>query len=307
MDDTILKAQFRSMMRIYGFALVALVAGGVLIHYAIVSDIGGEGIPADTRARLESVLWALYSLYLSVCILTAYMLTRHMMSSSRQIFDVHKRFMANVSHELLSPLAQLKTDLESGIRSGVSGQDVVTLLEKNRNNAEHVSRVVQYFLLLSDFSTPNAHASQNPVSLEEVIRTVEGFSKEPLKRKNVLLECVTTAQDPTLKGNPVSLQKLVLNLVHNAAVHSPEGGVITVTLAEKDNRLLLSVKDTGLGIPQADIPHIFEPFYRGSHSTHEGSGLGLAIVRAVAKEHAAEVQVESTEGAGATFFVAFKK
>jgi two-component system phosphate regulon sensor histidine kinase PhoR len=110
-------------------------------------------------------------------------------------------------------------------------------------------------------------------------------------------------------GNVTALEEMILNIVKNAITYTAKGGSIEVSLKHNFDEVLLSVRDTGLGIPPNDLPHIFEPFFKASNSVEkkEGVGLGLAIVREIAHMHRAHVDVKSKVGRGTTFSVHFRK
>lgn len=110
-------------------------------------------------------------------------------------------------------------------------------------------------------------------------------------------------------GNVTALEEMILNIIKNAITYTPRGGVIEVGIKHTFDEVLLSVRDSGLGIPADDLPHIFEPFFRASNTLDkkEGVGLGLAIVREIALMHRAHVEVKSKIGKGTTFFVNFRK
>jgi two-component system phosphate regulon sensor histidine kinase PhoR len=110
-------------------------------------------------------------------------------------------------------------------------------------------------------------------------------------------------------GNVTALEELLLNIIKNAINYTPRGGKVEVTLKHNFDEVLLTVHDTGLGIPSNDLPHIFEPFYKASNTMDkkEGVGLGLAIVKEIAHMHQAKLDVKSREGKGTIFSVHFHK
>ncbi len=109
-----------------------------------------------------------------------------------------------------------------------------------------------------------------------------------------------------MTGNRVMIYRAMSNLVENAAKYNREGGAITVTAEEADNRITVIVSDTGVGIPEEDLPHIFEPFYRVDRSRSRaagGAGLGLPLVRDIIEKHGGTIEVQSTPGEGTTAVV----
>ena len=110
-------------------------------------------------------------------------------------------------------------------------------------------------------------------------------------------------------GNVTALEEMILNIIKNALTYTPKGGSVEVSIKHTFDEVLLSVRDTGLGIPANDLPHIFEPFYKASNTIEkkEGVGLGLAIVREIATMHRAHIDVKSKIDKGTTFYVHFRK
>jgi signal transduction histidine kinase len=143
------------------------------------------------------------------------------------------------------------------------------------------------------------------VQLEDILRyTLENISKQAADKSITLVNQVNGDITPVL-GNPIRLRQVVDNLVSNALKYTPSGGTVTTRLYLEDEQVVFSVNDTGVGIPVADQPHIFEKFYRASNAAKnaQGAGLGLAIVKSIVDTHDGRIWVESTPGEGTTFYV----
>lgn len=113
-----------------------------------------------------------------------------------------------------------------------------------------------------------------------------------------------------MNGDPLRLKQIIINLVNNAIMYTPQGGKIEVLIKDDRNNTIFTVKDTGIGISQQELPRIFERFYRVDRARSRnsgGTGLGLAIVKHLVEAHKGEMQVESKVGVGTTFTIIFKK
>jgi signal transduction histidine kinase len=129
----------------------------------------------------------------------------------------------------------------------------------------------------------------------------------PLAEARGLVLKAETANEPTVaSANEAGVRRLLLILIDNALKHTPAGGTITVSSAARDGEVVLSVQDTGEGIPAGSQAHIFERFYRAGTTRGGGSGLGLSIAQAIAQAHGSMITVESTPGAGARFSLTLK-
>ncbi|MHA2621741.1 MAG: sensor histidine kinase [bacterium JZ-2024 1] len=165
--------------------------------------------------------------------------------------------------------------------------------------------------LLSDVMTLYRLESTPPpaferVSLQKIVSEVDALLGPEARRRQITLTWDITRPDPILYGNPADLFQMLLNLVQNAIIYNRPNGSVTVSARKDGSRLLLEVRDTGIGISSHDMPRIFERFYRaekGRSRENGGTGLGLAIVKHVVERHSGEIKVESRLGEGSTFRV----
>ena len=142
--------------------------------------------------------------------------------------------------------------------------------------------------------------------LSSVVKEFELIAEN--KNLNMTLECSTNKQYNTL-GDSDKIKQVIINLLSNAVKFTPEKGEINITLKEADEKVILKIEDTGLGIKEEDLPYIFERLYRGDKSRHEieGSGIGLTIVRNILIIHKAGIEVKSKEGKGSVVTVYFNR
>jgi signal transduction histidine kinase len=149
------------------------------------------------------------------------------------------------------------------------------------------------------------------VDLIEIIRETIRRMQPFIEQREITVRVMDSSPVIT-NGNATTLGELLVNLLKNALAYTPTGGSVTIAARQKRGQAILSISDTGIGIPAKDIPNIFEPFYRGENAYSErskkrGSGIGLAIVKEIAELHGARVSVESELGKGTTFFIRFAK
>jgi two-component system, OmpR family, sensor histidine kinase BaeS len=223
--------------------------------------------------------------------------------------DRSREFLADVSHELRTPLAALRTFNE--LLQEKAGDDPVAraeFLESSAQQLERLDWLAQNLLELSKLDSGLVRLDLRPDDLRATVLSAVEQAEAAARRRGV--ELTTEVPDAPLivRHDPPRIGQVVSNLVGNALKFTPRGGSVRVRLAPHVGGGRISVIDTGVGIDAAELPHIFDRFYRGSRA-HEarssGSGLGLAIVRSVVEMHGGRIAVESRagDGSGSTFTV----
>ena len=223
-------------------------------------------------------------------------------SELRRLEAVRRDFVANLSHELKTPLGALSLLAET--LDGEEDPDVVTrLTSRLGTEARRFSRIVDDLLDLSRIEA-GATGTLAAVTLSAVIgEAVEGFQDQAATR-GIRLDVSPVDGDIYIVANRRDLASALANLVDNAIKYSEPGGAVYVGADRRDQRACMWVRDEGVGIPRRDQERIFERFYRVDRARSRwtgGTGLGLAIVRHVAAYHGGDVYVESVEGEGSTF------
>ena len=207
-----------------------------------------------------------------------------------------RRFVADAAHELGTPLTALRTNLEL-----VDDEHIPLALEQ----VERMDALTRSLLDLSHLEATAAEIQYEDVDLSALLRNLgESYaSRAEQAELDFNLEIVTEPAE--IKGDPTQLATLIRNLLDNAVKFTPEGGQVNVNLSTQDNVVQLTVADTGIGIPEDDMPHLFSHFHRGRNaSAYPGNGLGLAIVKTIADQHGASIRVDSDE-TGTQFVVEF--
>ena len=233
------------------------------------------------------------------------------------IFDVTERenaeqmrreFTANVSHELKTPLHTISGYAELMKAGIVKSDDVPNFASKIYGEAQRLSQLVEDILNLSHLDEGAEGMKRMEVDIyalcEATIRSLE------TEAEGAAVKISLNGESGIINGIPQLLASIVYNLCDNAIKYNKEGGSVKVTVTDKDSEVIVSVKDTGIGIPQEHLDRIFERFYRvdKSHSKEVGgTGLGLSIVKHAVKIHDAKVDITSTVGEGTTITVAFPK
>ncbi len=215
--------------------------------------------------------------------------------------QMRRDFVANVSHELQTPLTSVRGYAETLRDETLDADDRRRFLNHILREAERMTALVRDLLALAQVEAPR-WAPAEPVELGDVGRDVVAAQGAFARERGVALELV--ASPATVSGRPEELRRAIDNLVRNALAYTPKGGRVQVRIGRRDGEAVVEVEDTGIGIPEAARARIFERFYRvdrGRSRETGGTGLGLAIVKHTAEGHGGRVTLRSEVGKGSTF------
>lgn len=212
--------------------------------------------------------------------------------------DRQRAFVADASHELRTPLTLIRTNVEAWLRraGGANRAYARNIIDE----VEHLNRIVGDLTTLALADARHLRIEYVPIELNDVVRDLMSHAQPLAEERGVTLR-------PELNGgtridaDPARLRQLLLILIDNALQHTPAGGKVSIGVAREDGHALIRVSDTGEGIPAADLPHIFERFYRADKARGRdsgGSGLGLAIAKWIVDAHHGEIAVTSEQGKG---------
>ncbi|MCI0587219.1 MAG: ATP-binding protein [Planctomycetes bacterium] len=224
----------------------------------------------------------------------------------RRLETMRKDFVANVSHELRTPLAAVRGAVDTIADAGAEEEAArARFLEIARRNVERLQAIVSDLLDLSSIEAEGEAVDVETISVEGPLRRAVEAVGEAAAKKGIALE---VAPGPTLPiaANARRLEQAFVNLLENAIKYSPPGGRVTARSGVQGEEVLVEIEDTGVGIPAASLPRIFERFYRVDRARSRemgGTGLGLAIVKHVVQAHRGRVEVRSEEGRGSIFSV----
>ncbi len=232
----------------------------------------------------------------------------HDITRQKHLESVRKDFVANVSHELRTPLAVIKGYVETL----VDAHETMPLADRDKflktiqRHAERLNSLLEDLLALSRLESAQPGLACERVDLARLLaEAMEDFRARPAAAGH-RLELTVDPALPAVRADPLKLGQVVDNLVSNALKYTPAGSRVAVRARIGEaNTAEVSVRDDGPGIPEEDLPHVFERFYRvdkGRSREKGGTGLGLSIVKHIVQLHGGRAWVESRAGAGATFF-----
>jgi len=230
-----------------------------------------------------------------------------MMERLEKSFSALRRFTADASHELKTPLAVLRADVERSMSGASTRAERMVALEEALHETTRMADLVESLLTL-------ARADEGRFDLHRERVELEPLAREVFETATILAEpaglTVSMAEPARVSvfGDRARLRQLFLNLTTNAIKYTPRGGSVEISLIMYEHTAAFSVRDTGIGISASDLPHIFERFYRADRARSRGTersgfGLGLAISQWIAEAHGGTISVRSRYGRGSTFTV----
>ncbi len=221
----------------------------------------------------------------------------------RRVESIRRDFVANVSHELKTPVGAIKLLSDAVIDAADDPEAVQRFAGRMRTESERLARLVQQIIELSRLQGDDPLDEPADVQVDQIVARAIDENVTDAKTRHIQLIHNGT-EGLVLLGNREQVAVAVSNLVANAVTYSPEGSTVVVSATGHESAVDLSVTDRGIGIPANELDRIFERFYRVDPARHRstgGTGLGLSIVKHVAASHGGEVKVWSVEGQGSTF------
>lgn len=223
----------------------------------------------------------------------------------KKLERIRKDFVANVSHELRTPLTSIKGFVEAlqdgAINDSKQAQHFLSIISQH---SERMNRIISDLLLLSQIESDGYQLKRRSFSLKNLISEIIEQYKGLAEKKSQTLKLNFNLNDEQIEADPEKIAQVLINLLDNAIKFTPEKGKIEISVDKNPNRIQISIRDNGFGIPSTDLPRIFERFYRVDKARSQelgGTGLGLAIVKHIVEAHGGKAWVESELNSGSIF------
>jgi len=216
------------------------------------------------------------------------------------------QFTADASHELRTPIALIRTRAEVTLDNPRSNDQYRSALQEVLAESERTSALIENLMLLARSDTGSEVLHFERTDLSALARDVSAQAQTLADAKQIGWKAVIPDAAIWVHVDPQSLRRLALILIDNAVKYTPHGGSVSLAIRNSGTHAEIEVKDTGIGISEADLPHIFERFYRADKARSRdqgGTGLGLSIGHWIAHAHGGEIGVESSAGTGSSFVV----
>ena len=235
------------------------------------------------------------------------LLVFHDISELKKLEQMRKDFVANVSHELKTPITSIKGFSETLLDGAMHEEGTLeAFLEIILKESDRLQTLIQELLDLSKIEQHGFKLTVRNVDLRQEISDVLEILKRKASEKEITLELEQASDNAMIEGDPDRLKQVFINLVSNAITYSPNGGIVKIAIYDRHDKVSIKVKDSGIGIEKKEIPRIFERFYRIDKARSRnsgGTGLGLAIVKHIVEAHKGNIEVTSQVGKGTTFTI----
>ncbi len=223
----------------------------------------------------------------------------------KELDRMKSEFVSTVSHDLRSPLTTIKGYASLVSMAGSLNDQQKEFVDRIQQSADTIAELIADLLDLGRIET-EARAEVDFCDLIVIVNKSLETLRDHAKLKRQTIEQKLPASLPKILGSQVRLTQALGNLISNAIKYTPEEGKITISAIEDDGYVFVQVKDNGIGIPAADLPYVFDKFYRVKNEDTDGipgSGLGLSLVKSIIEKHQGRIWVESQRGVGSTFMV----
>jgi two-component system phosphate regulon sensor histidine kinase PhoR len=221
----------------------------------------------------------------------------------RRLEMIRQDFISNISHELRTPIASVKALAETLNEGAIEDPSVAKdFLSRINVEVDKLAQMVQELGELSRIESGEAPLNKRRINMADVIGHAVDRLRAQADRAELKLDIDIPPTLPEVMSDEARVEQVLVNIIHNAIKFTPSGGKINISAKARDNDILVSVSDTGVGIPADDLPRIFERFYKADKSrSGGGTGLGLAIAKHIVEAHGGRIWAESVEGRGSTF------
>ena len=215
-----------------------------------------------------------------------------------------KEVTNNIAHDLRSPITRMRGTAEATLARNEKDQACRELAGNVLEECDRLIGIINTMLEIAETESGVVQIAHMPVDVDEICRNACDLFQPVAEDKDIRLRKASPDVPAVVLGDTARLQRVVANLLDNALKYTPAGGSVALTVSGTPSGVLISVADTGVGISEKDLPHVFERFYRADPSrSTPGNGLGLSLVHALVQAHGGEIRAESAPGKGSTFTV----
>jgi len=230
-----------------------------------------------------------------------------MLEELQKAEHLRREFVANVSHELRTPLTSIRTYAETIFDTeDIPPETQEEFLGVIINESDRMTKIVQDLLDLSRFDSGNRKLANDEFSIERSVRDVYAAIALDAQKRGHVLNLELEWKLPNIKGDRARIEQVLMNIITNALKYTPDGGTIDIYSGSFDGFVWVRIEDTGVGIPEEDLEHVFDRFYRVDKARSResgGTGLGLSIAQEIVVSHGGDIRIDSEQGVGTSVTV----
>lgn len=218
----------------------------------------------------------------------------------QESFQRERQFIGDVAHELKTPVASLRSGIELTLSKDRTSQEYKQAFDETLIDVNRLSTTIKNILDLAWLEADNANLGESHFDLSMTLQELKEIAVKLAAQKHLAIKG-NIEPNIIISGTKDKIIRAIFNVIDNAIKYTPNNASVLISLHKKNEQAMVTIKDTGVGIPEKDLAHIFERFYRGSKTSKTlGSGLGLAISRGIIKAHRGDIQISSQVGKGTT-------
>ncbi|GAB1689187.1 ATP-binding protein [Krasilnikovia sp. M28-CT-15] len=305
--ETLPEAERAALLAAGAGPVITLASGEGADATGHVTVVRRAGKPAFTPFDVQCVTMVAGALGRALTQARLFEQERRLVARLKEVDAAKTEFLSTVSHELRTPLTsvtgymEVLLDQDAGPLNAAQ-QRMLRVIERN---AERLRSLIEDLLIVSRIESDASTLNTESVDVAALMAATCLAFDPAATKAGVTLVCAAEGPLP-VRGDPEQLDRVLMNLLSNAVKFSPDGGTVTVAARAEGTDILITVRDTGIGIPDDEVPHLFTRFFRASNATRReiaGTGLGLPIVAAIVDRHGGTITVATREGQGTTFTV----
>lgn len=275
-------------------------------------SLTSESLDYSLQDIRNETLGTSFGALILLALVFGYLASRYALAPTRNSLEYQKRFIGNIAHELRTPLSIIRTNMEVALMDKTLHEHARQTFAMTVEELDRISETINNLLSFNSLMRAN-RIKREPLQLGNVLEEVVNRHQELASTNGIALS-LESPEMLYVVGNEVALGQVFTNLVKNALNYTPnhDNRSVTVKAYEDDEKVSVSVIDTGIGIAEKDLYHVFEPFFRGDTSRSRGvgggtSGLGLAIVNDIVRAHSGSIVIRSALNRGTTIEISFPK
>ena len=292
------------IMGIFSIVLIATLEKNIQDSFEEIT--GGDQLRQDallkTKDGIEMIVLTIDGILILIIGGVGYFLAGRTLRPIQQSLDRQKRFTADASHDLRTPLAIMKTEIEVALQNNHADNSTYRkTLKSGLEEIQTMSLLVEDLLTLARTENKNKDITKMYIDYQDVLNKLVNRIQKQVNEKSITVQ-LDIKDTGKIYVHEHSFTRALQNIVQNAIRYTKSGGVISIKLVRLGRHFTLSIKDTGVGISSKDLPYVFDRFYKASHSRNDqaGSGLGLSIAKEIIEIYGGSLSIESTEGKGTT-------
>ncbi len=268
-----------------------------------------EIVVNETNNRIETLVFTLDGLLLFLIGIASYFLAGKTLKPIKRALDSQKRFSADASHDLRTPLAIIITETEVALQDdNLTIEEYKKVFKSNLEEASYMSALIDDLLLIARTEQKLSNGDFVAIKIGDFIEKIVEKMQIQVSIKNISLK-TNIFSNKEIKIQQYNFERAIQNIIKNAINYTANNGKIIIDIAEQKSLIIIKIVDTGVGISESDLPHVFDRFYKASHSRNDnsGSGLGLPIAKQIIEQHRGSISIESKIDIGTTVIIKIPK